>query len=466
MNFFTQFLGRFHPLLVHLPIGILLLAFLFEALSLRKQVAYLKLAVQPALLIGAIAAAVSCITGYFLSLEGGYTEKLLVPHQYLGIATAILAFALFFLRDSTWMHHFSPRYAGVVSFLPVVIALSFTGHLGGSLTHGDEYLSFDITGPMEETTTFKPINNVDQAVVYSDVVQPILKTKCYSCHSAKKQKGDLRLDEIPYIQRGGEHGEIIVAGTPDSSLLYNALLLPLEHDNHMPPKGKPQLTSTEIAILQNWIEEGASFEKKVSDFSQPAKMKAYIATLNTVPSEHWVPTDNVGAADARAVASLKSQGVLVLPVAHDNNFITINFINKRAVTDEDLKTLGQLKDQVLWLNLAGTSIRDDQLPEVAGLEKLRWLYLNNTQISDKGIKELIRLKDLMVINMVNTQVTDQGLAELQKMPQLKKLFVYNTGITADGIARLRDINTKLNIDTGGYALPRLASDSIVFKRKI
>src|SRR5688572_7216389 len=112
MEFFAFYLGRFHPLLVHLPIGILLLAFLFELLALRQGFSHLKLAIQPALLIGAIAATASCITGYLLSLEGGYAEKIVQLHQYLGIATAILAFALFFLRQSTWINRFKSKYAG------------------------------------------------------------------------------------------------------------------------------------------------------------------------------------------------------------------------------------------------------------------------------------------------------------------------------------------------------------------
>ena len=466
MDYVSLFLGRFHPVLVHLPIGILILAFVFEVLACWKPYAYLKSAVRPSLFIGAVSAIVACVTGYFLSQEGGYAEKLLSLHQYLGIATAFLASLLFILRSVRLSKYFHRGYLGVVLFAPVIAALSITGHLGGSLTHGEEFLSFDLTDSAEFSTAFKPIANIDHAVVYSDVIQPILKSKCYSCHSSKKQKGDLRLDEIQFIKRGGEHGEIIVSGLPDSSVLYKALMLPLEDEEHMPPKGKPQLTSTEIAILQNWIEEGASFEKRVEDFAKPEKMKTYIASLQVAQDQHWVPDEEVREPDAQAVASLRSKGILVMPVSQDRNYVMINFINKRTVTDEDLEMILKLKGQLLWLNLAGTTIADSQLMKIAALNQLRWIHLNNSTISDEGIKGLLPLDNLMFINLVNTRLTNIALDDLLKLKKLKKIFVYRTKISAEAITAFLKQKPGVTIDTGGYLLPQLASDSIIFKRKI
>jgi uncharacterized membrane protein len=464
MEFVTSLLGRLHPLLVHLPIGILLLAFIFEWLAIKKRFEYLKPAVQLSLLIGAVSATASCITGYLLSLEGGYRETLLLQHQYLGIATAVLSFALFLLRSTSVAHRFKQKYAGLLLFAPVISVLSVTGHLGGSLTHGDDFLSVEVAASQIETA-FKPIVNIDSAIVYKDVVQPILQSKCYSCHSSKKQKGGLRLDEIEFIRQGGEHGKIIVDGLPDSSALYTVLLLPLEDERHMPPKGKPQPTSTEIAILQSWIEEGANIEKRVRDLAKPDKMKTYIASLQSVATQHWVPTDKVIEPDQQTITTLKSRGILVLPVAQESNYIMINFVNKKTVTNEDLNSLLALKAQLLWLRLDGTTITDEQLAIISNLENLRWLYVNNTTISDNGLISLAKLPQVQFINLVNTAVTDKGLGNLASVEKLQKLFVYKTKVSAAGIESFRIHSPNVQIDTGGYSLPKRVSDSIVYKRE-
>ena len=94
----TSFIGHFHPVLVHLPIGILLLAILFEFLSRREKYGSLTSAVELSWLLGGIAAAFSCVTGYMLSLSGEYEGDTLTRHQYLGIAVAVVSFLAFYLK--------------------------------------------------------------------------------------------------------------------------------------------------------------------------------------------------------------------------------------------------------------------------------------------------------------------------------------------------------------------------------
>lgn len=88
-------------------------------------------------------------------------------------------------------------------------------------------------------------------------VAPIFKEKCTGCHGAEKQKGGLRLDSHEAVMKGGEDGAVVVAGDPKKSELLRVLLLPKDHDDHMPPPKKPQLTEDEIAKIKAWIEKGA-----------------------------------------------------------------------------------------------------------------------------------------------------------------------------------------------------------------
>lgn len=472
MDWIIQFFGRFHPLVVHLPIGILFLAFLFECLARFKRFNNLSAAVQPSLLIGSIFAFASVVTGLFLSEEGGYEDALLQRHQNFGIATAVFTVILYVARAKSSLFFKDEKKLNSVRiflFIPMMILLSLTGHLGGSMTHGEEYLFESITqeqvaNPMME---LKAIVNPDDAVLYHDVIEPILNSKCYSCHSSKKRKGDLRLDQVEFIVQGGEHGNVIEMGIPDSSSLYSRLMLPMEDEDHMPPNERPQLSSTEISLIKTWIEEGASFDKKVSSFTQASKIKNYIATLVTqLHQEPMTPLEEVSAADKKALSALREKGVLITPVGNETNYLSASFVNARSMTDADLTLLLPLKKQLIWLNLSRTKITDEGLKTVAQLPSLRQLHIDHTVISDNGVKSLTSLTELNYLNVVNTKISDHGLSYLSSLKKIRNIFVYQTQVTANG---LKDFSTKVpdaHVDTGGYNLPQLASDTIVFKRRI
>src|SRR5690606_4096379 len=88
-EFPTLFLGRWHPLFVHLPIGMLIMAFFLALLNQKKAGSPLAPAVAVTLLFGAASAVLASVSGYLLSLGGGYDTKTLSLHQWLGISVAI-----------------------------------------------------------------------------------------------------------------------------------------------------------------------------------------------------------------------------------------------------------------------------------------------------------------------------------------------------------------------------------------
>lgn len=471
MDWIVQFFGRLHPLVVHLPIGILFLAFLFECLSQFERFREMSGAVQPSLLFGAVFSIAAVGSGLFLSQEGGYDETLLQRHEYMGIATAVFTVLLYFVRLRIARLSVSEkkiRSIRILSFLPVVLLLSITGHLGGSMTHGEDYLfeSLAVEERTDPITELKAISNADEAILYQDIIEPILDSKCYSCHSSKKRKGELRLDQVEFIMQGGKHGTILEAGNPDSSSLYSRLMLPMEDKLHMPPNERPQLSSSEISLVKAWIEEGASFDKKVNSFTQAGKIKNYLAALITqMHQEPLIPAEEVSTADGNALSALRQKGILILPVGTETNYLSVSFVNARSATDADLQLLLPLKKQLLWLNLGRTEITDEGLKVIAQLSALRQIHFNNTSITDEGIKHLSPLTELNYINLVGTKITDTGLVHLTSMKKLKNIFVYQTAVTPKG---LEDFSVKLpeaRVDTGGYKLPQLASDSVVFKRK-
>src|SRR5678809_638151 len=170
----SESIGHFHVVLVHLPIGILLLACVFQWLERRPKFSTLRTATSIALLIGMICAILAALTGYLLSFSGDYDESLVITHQWFGISVAAVSIAMFYFHSKAT----SPKTQVSVSVLLFALII-ITGHLGGSLTHGSNYLTKSWTLSSDTVVQRKPIPNVQEAMVYSDIIQPVLQTKCY-----------------------------------------------------------------------------------------------------------------------------------------------------------------------------------------------------------------------------------------------------------------------------------------------
>ena len=217
----SEFFGHFHVVLVHLPIGILLLACVFQWLERRPKFSSLHAATNIALLIGMICAILSALTGYLLSFSGDYDEGLVITHQWFGISVAAVSIAMFYYHSKA--ASFKTQVSiSILLFVLIVI----TGHLGGSLTHGSDYLTKSWGLTSDTVAQRKPIPNVQEAMVYSDIIQPILQTKCYSCHGKNKQKGKLRMDDSLRLMKGGKDGPVIIPGNAEKSEMAKRLSLP------------------------------------------------------------------------------------------------------------------------------------------------------------------------------------------------------------------------------------------------
>jgi uncharacterized membrane protein len=471
MEVITGFFGRFHPLMVHLPIGILFLSFLFECLSFRESYRGLRKAIQPALFWGMIFSIAAAITGFFLRQEGGYDEVIADRHQNFGIATAVLCLIVYVLRPKVKYWVDTPRTKRLVKLalsVPLVLALIITGHWGGSLTHGEDYLfsamRMNLGEEKDPAERIRTITNVEDAVLYNDVIQPILEARCYDCHSASKQKGDLRLDNEEFIRRGGKNGAVLADGPADSSALYKRLILPLEHEDHMPPNEKPQLSSSEIALIQYWIEDHADFKKTVSAFKSDEKISSIIKTLQQPPQQTWVPSGSAGEVSEKAMQRLAQAGISPMPIAQENNYLMVSFAGRRDVSDEQLTVLKEIEEQLVWLNLGHTAITDAQMNLIAQLRNLRVLYLNNTGITDAGIAKLSPLVELRWLSVVGTKVSDASVETFAKLTNLNTLFLFETNLTDQGITRILDAKQDIRIDTGNYRLEKLTTDTVVYKK--
>ena len=104
-----------------------------------------------------------------------------------------------------------------------------------------------------------PLTVSARVVDFAAEVRPILEAKCYECHGAKSQKGDLRLDRRAEALRGGGEGPVIVPGRSAESELI-ARVGGVEPDQLMPPAGKGErLSAEQVATLRSWVDQGANW---------------------------------------------------------------------------------------------------------------------------------------------------------------------------------------------------------------
>jgi uncharacterized membrane protein len=269
-NGLALFLGHFHPMLVHLPIGSLVLLGILELLAILprfKDAAQSRRAILAFSTVASLAA-VSC--GWLLSQSGDYDPQLLRWHRLSGFALAGACILTLLLCQPK-----RPRVYRV-SLLATVVLLVLAGHFGSSITHGRDFVTRYAPAPLRallggqsrsRATRQGPVDPM-QRQVFVEVVRPILEQRCAPCHGPEKQKAELRVDSRDALLTGGKSGPAIVAGKAAQSLLMQRLLLPPEHDDHMPPEGKPQPTPAEIGLLQRWIDAGAPEAGTVATLQQ------------------------------------------------------------------------------------------------------------------------------------------------------------------------------------------------------
>jgi hypothetical protein len=113
----------------------------------------------------------------------------------------------------------------------------------------------------------------DGTVQYGRDVRPILADRCFRCHGPDEnaREGKLRLDRRDDATAVRKHGAAIVPGEPEQSLVWQRLTTH-DEDEHMPPKksGKVPLSAAEVAIVEQWIRDGATYEEHWS-FQAPQR---------------------------------------------------------------------------------------------------------------------------------------------------------------------------------------------------
>ena len=405
-----QFLGRFHPTVVHLPIGLLLLVPLLE-LAGRYRPALLEAAMF-ILSLSVLSCLLALVLGYLLAYGSGDAGAGVARHMWGAIALTIGALGCALLRSAS---------GGLRSFYPyllasVLVLLAWTAHQGGSLTHGNKYLTEFLPAPLKRFSMGTVEASAFPDSFYARHIHPIFDANCVVCHGAQKVKGNLRLDTYDRAMRGGEDGAVIIPGNPERSILWQRITLPPDHKKFMPSEGKPPLKPEQIAWIRAWILQGASPELK----SLPGIYVREEETLPQVPDYSGKMTE--------IAETARSAGVTLVPVSRNlGDGLILNTVDAgQKFGDAQLAGLAPFAPYIVEAELGRTAVTDGCLPIVAKFTHLRALHLEETAVTGAGLSSLTQLPQLSYLNLSGTQVTAAAIAPLTTMKNLRHLYLYNT----------------------------------------
>jgi len=443
-------IGRFHPVILHFPIVLIILAFILELLRKLKVLKTPELVITIILIAAAVSTLVAIASGFLLFASGDYSGSLMQQHLWIGVITGVcilLTVAFYFIYHGNAKLY--PLYAA--GLLISNGAVAYTSHLGGSITHGEDYLTEYLPMIGSKGDTIKVKEEKDM-FVYEDVIVPVFEAKCLGCHNDSRSKGEFSMVSFQTILKGGESGHPgIVAGMADSSELYRRLILPEDDDDRMPPKGKTPLTQPETNLIKFWIQKGADMNMRVVDLRRDSGTNVLVSYILPELKRYRRKQLIARAKNEQLQRSLDTVArqlniSISRDTAADDNFyaVAMKFPPAR-LTNEQLRELAPFGEVFSKMSLVSSGIEDDGLYHIGQMTNLKELYLQKTNLNGSGLIYLTRLEHLEVLNLSYTKVDDKAVLELLKIPNLREVYLFQTKATPDVIKALQEYKPALRI---------------------
>ena len=299
---------------------------------------------------------------------------------------------------------------------------------------------------------------MEEAAVYDYLVNPILESKCTSCHNSSKKKGGLSFQDTIAIKKGGKNGEAFIAGNVAKSEMIRRIMLDPHDEDFMPPEGKTPLTGEEKSILTFWIDNAnGDFRVKLADLETPEEITSIASTmlgLEDVTGKSGIPLPKVGLVKEEVIGNIVSAGFKVRELIFESGLYEVvlppNFINSSNSNDLDgkLEMLLPMKDNIIWLSLKDNDVQDRHLKTIGQFVNLQKVELEKNPITDKGIAEIIGIQSITGLNLYQTKITASSLDNFLKMKGLKRVYVWGTAITEDEVARFAEKQNRPDIIMG------------------
>ena len=313
------FLGPFHSVLLHFPIGFVTMAFLVDLYYLWRRKPEVQQVITLMLGLSVATTLLTIALGLLRASGAEYDLRTLDSHRNYGIAVGVLTVLTLILQrrgyaegtDAAPNRLLRGSYRGLL--IANISLLVIAGHQGGNLTHGSNYLTKNapefvkiLVEDEPETPDMALVGATEEDKFFLEKVKPIFDTKCLSCHGPEKQKGTYRLDQKAIALKGGSSEKTAIkAGSPLDSHLIRLILLPPDHEDVMPPTGKGSLTPEEVMAIIRWIQHGAHYPEKATDL---AAVEKSISTPPPTAEKPAPPLEKPAAPKPKAVASVKTTG--------------------------------------------------------------------------------------------------------------------------------------------------------------
>jgi len=411
-----QFLGRFHPLAVHLPIGLLVLLPILEIAGASR--AGLREAAGFVLGLALAACLLALTLGYLLAYGSGDAGPGVVRHMWGGIAVTIGVLACVLARPH-WLSGEGLRaYPALLTL--VLLTLVWTAHQGGSLTYGSNYLTEYMPAPLKRLLPNATGSGTATAnSLYTLHIHPIFDANCVSCHGESKTQGGLRLDSYDSLMRGGKDGAVILAGNPTGSLLLQRITLPQTDKHFMPAEGRPPLKPEEIAWIKAWIQQGAS---------PTATSVAGVSIAQRPQDPPLKPVGDYSSMMPEILQMAHGQGAKLVPVSSKpSDGLILNTVDvASSFGDAQLAQFQKFAPFIVEADLGRTAVTDASFNTLAQFTHLRALHLEGTGITGAGLAKLAPLTDLVYLNLSGTKVTAASIAPLASMKNLRHIYLFNT----------------------------------------
>jgi mono/diheme cytochrome c family protein len=296
------------------------------------------------------------------------------------------------------------------------------------------------------------VSSAQAAVDFQKEILPIFEASCIGCHGAEKSMGKLRLDSADGIKaKWDADAHLLVVGDPDKSELYERLVLPADNKKRM-PKGADPLDQKSLDLIAAWIKEGANLAAATT--VAPAEPAAAAPTEQPPaesPKPQWkpLPLPEVAPASQEAIDKLIAAGAQVLPLYADSNLLDVSFaLSSQPPTDDTLKLLDTVAEQVFILNLKNAKVAEPAWDVLAKLKNLSALNVQGSSFNDTAGQYLTGLTRLETVNLYGTNVTDAVLESLKPLPRLHKLYLWKTQVTYDAVMALEQQKPGLEWNLG------------------
>lgn len=439
-----NFGGALHPVVLHLPIGLVFAVLLRTAYGwvrrteTTEDLAWLWAAT-------AVTATLATLSGNLLAGQGGFDTGLVARHRAAAgvfTATAWVATGFVLLR--------LPALASLGALAAAMISVVLTGHFGGTMVHGDPLAAAPWNRDTQRLEFLPPPG--DPVEVFAQIVQPILQAKCVECHGPASRKGRLRADSLDALLSGGETGPALATGNADASLMIQMIELPPADHRHMPPRDKPQITADEHALLRWWIDQGASPRLAMARNGAPAVLRPFLVDSYRLLPDPEAEEARAAERLAQRQAEAARREALAARIARADPLVRDSFRFTAAdsaelvfdsvsirleLEDRHVRAAADLLAECAVLDFSQTRVSAGALSAIPFSESLRVLNLSQTGVDVAELANLADATRLRSLNLFATPVSPDWLDDTRNWPELETLYIAQTPLESAGFERLQ-----------------------------